>query len=172
MDVDCDGVDFQCTYWSSVRNSVTVPSGNPDGQPTTSFGRLDSIRVPWIVIPESTFEQQNIPPNAISAIICGGRMYYGIMGDTNSDNPQVIGEASVLMAQTCFPFENLGGNTGHDRPDVLCMSWYSSWLTIDIVFRTEFTHVSDVSLTNFYLLKKLGDRKMRSLINALIRGDS
>jgi Fungal chitosanase of glycosyl hydrolase group 75 len=35
-------------------------------------------------------------------------------------SPQVIGEASILMAQTCFPNEGLSGNMGHVPIDVLC----------------------------------------------------
>ena len=47
-------------------------------------------------------------------------MLYGVMGDTDGDNPQVIGEASLLMAQTCFPTEGLNGGIGHSALDVLC----------------------------------------------------
>ena len=50
-------------------------------------------------------------------------MFYGIMGDTNADDPEVIGEASFLLGQTCFPSEGLGGNNGHTILDVTCITY-------------------------------------------------
>jgi chitosanase len=47
-------------------------------------------------------------------------MFYGIYGDTDGDSPQVIGEASWLMARTCFPNDDLNGNSGHGGVDVTC----------------------------------------------------
>src|SRR5271170_7186497 len=94
--------------------------GNPDGQPTTDFGALSAFNVPWVVVPNSFFQHSHIPPNAISAVVCRGKVFYGIMGDTDGDNPEVIGEASFLMGQTCFPNEDLGGDNGHASLDVLC----------------------------------------------------
>lgn len=49
-------------------------------------------------------------------------MFYGIYGDAAGDTPEVIGEASWLMARTCFPNDNLNGNRGHDNVDVTCES--------------------------------------------------
>lgn len=47
-------------------------------------------------------------------------MFYGIYGDSDGDTPQVIGEASWLMARTCFPNDDLNGNSGHGDVDVTC----------------------------------------------------
>jgi chitosanase len=96
-------------------------SGNPDGQAQTDFGKLSSFNTPWVVIPDSYFQSHNVPKNALSVVICNGKMFYGIMGDTDGDHPQVIGEASVLMGKACFPDEHLGGNNGHTALDVLCI---------------------------------------------------
>lgn len=49
-----------------------------------------------------------------------GKMFYGIYADSNGDSPEVIGEASWLMARTCFPSENLNGGIGHTGVDVTC----------------------------------------------------
>lgn len=49
-------------------------------------------------------------------------MFYGIMGDTNGDVPEVIGEASWSMVQACFPNQGLNGSAGHPQTDVLCTS--------------------------------------------------
>ena len=97
-------------------------SGNQDGQNETSYGDLSAYHVPWIVVPDSFATQHKIPPNAISAVICAGRMFYAIMGDTNGADPEVIGEGSILLGQTCFPKEGLNGGKGHSADDVLCIS--------------------------------------------------
>ena len=47
-------------------------------------------------------------------------MFYGVYGDSNSDDPEVIGEASWLLARACFPKDNLSGNSGHENADVTC----------------------------------------------------
>lgn len=99
---------------------LLIRRGNTDGQPMTSYGNLSAYNVPYIVVPESYVDRKNIPPNAISAVICNGQMYYAIMGDTNGDTPQVMGEASWLLGQTCFPNAALSGGNAHDKMDVLC----------------------------------------------------
>jgi hypothetical protein len=40
----------------------------------------------------------------------------------SGDKPEVIGEASILLAQTCFPKEGLDGGNGHETLDVMCKS--------------------------------------------------
>lgn len=165
MDVDCDGVDFQCKYGGT--QLLIDHRGNQDGQPSTSFAVLDATKVPWVVIPESLFEMENVPPNAISAVICNGKMFYGVMGDTDGDNPEVIGEASELMAHTCFPNEGLNGGKGHSALDVLCKNPLFPCLITDIVFNTEFNQINETAITDFAALRKLGDQKMEALIMAL-----
>ncbi|CAI7601657.1 unnamed protein product [Penicillium pancosmium] len=92
MDVDCDGIDYKC-------------KGNPDGQSETNFGALAAYEVPFIVIPDTfgTTYQSDLSGNNVAAVICDNRMFYGIYGDSDGDDPEVIGEASWLMARTCFP---------------------------------------------------------------------
>lgn len=126
MDVDCDGVDYKCPY-VTFQILLTFRE-NPDGQPQTAFGALSAYNTPWVVVPNSYYESHNVPQNALSVVICNQKMYYGIMGDTDADHPQVIGEASWLMAQTCFPNEGLNGNNGHTPLDVLCTPPnYNGW---------------------------------------------
>lgn len=50
--------------------------------------------------------------------------------DKSGDNPEVIGEASILMAQTCFPGDGLDGGTGHSTLDVACESLGNTHLSI------------------------------------------
>lgn len=47
-------------------------------------------------------------------------MFYGILGDSNGHDPQITGEASWLMARTCFPNDDLSGTKGHTDLDVIC----------------------------------------------------
>ncbi|KAK0471272.1 fungal chitosanase of glycosyl hydrolase group 75-domain-containing protein [Armillaria novae-zelandiae] len=144
MDVDCDGVDFQC-------------SGNPDGQSETSFGALDAASVPWYVIPQTFWDaHQDIRPNALGAVICDGKMFYGIFGDTNGDSPEVIGEASLVLAQACFPNENLGGDNGHTPLDVLY-----------IIFGSQVPSGVGKEKIDIGALKTLGDEQVQLLEAAL-----
>ncbi|KAJ7307928.1 fungal chitosanase of glycosyl hydrolase group 75-domain-containing protein [Mycena albidolilacea] len=96
MDVDCDG--------------VAGCSDDVSGQAQTSFGHLDATQVPYFVLPaEFTAAHGDIvEPNAIGAIVCNGGAI-----------PEVIGEASLLLAQTCFPNDGLNANNGHTASDVL-----------------------------------------------------
>lgn len=44
-------------------------------------------------------------------------------GDTNGcDDDNFTGEASVAMANLCFPKDGLNGENGHDEHDILCGS--------------------------------------------------
>ncbi|KAJ6616176.1 fungal chitosanase of glycosyl hydrolase group 75-domain-containing protein, partial [Mycena sp. CBHHK59/15] len=128
MDIDCDGVDWNCT-------------GNSDGYPLTSFGTLDAREVPWFVLPESLMNINDtfFQPNSLGAIICNGTMFYAIFGDTNGGDPEVIGEGSLLLGQTCFPNDAIDGNNGHEGRDVACKftrvpERYVANLIQDIVF--------------------------------------
>jgi len=120
MNIDCDGTDWLCPY--DPTGMTLTDSGNADGQPQTDWGNLSAYQVPYIVVPNSAVQKLNIPQNAISVVVCAGQMFYAIMGDTNGNTPEVIGEASWLMGQTCFPNAGLNGGVGYDTPDVLCIS--------------------------------------------------
>ncbi|PTU21244.1 hypothetical protein P175DRAFT_0436784 [Aspergillus ochraceoroseus IBT 24754] len=146
MDVDCDGLDYKC-------------KGNPDGQSETDWGALAAYEVPWIVIPDKyvTANSKKLPGNNIAAVICNGKMFYGILGDTNGDDPEVTGEASWLMARTCFPDEDLNGDSGHTPADVT----YIVFLGDSAVLPS--SALNTHYITNFGTLKSMGD----SLVNAL-----
>ncbi|THU98237.1 hypothetical protein K435DRAFT_753198 [Dendrothele bispora CBS 962.96] len=150
MDVDCDGSQ-SC-------------SNNPDGQSQTSYGALNAEKVPFYVIPESFLGKKDggfIKPNSLGAIICNGKMFYAIMGDTNGDDPQLIGEGSILLARTCFPEENLGGDKGHDKLDVAYL-----------VFGDAVPSGVSEKTIDLQALKELGDRTLRAFQKALGLGSS
>ncbi|CAI7644971.1 unnamed protein product [Penicillium glandicola] len=150
MDVDCDGIDYQCT-------------GNHDGQPETNFGALAAYEVPFFVIPDkfgNTYKKL-LPGNNIGAVICGGKMFYGIYGDSDGDDPQVIGEASWLMARTCFPGDNLNGDNGHVDVDVT----YILFTGDDAVLPS--SALTKNYVTNFSTLRSMGDKLMTTLAKNL-----
>ncbi|GAW02070.1 extracellular chitosanase [Lentinula edodes] len=101
----------------------------------------------------SFVDQQNIKGNSLGAIICNNKMFYAIMGDTNGDSPEVIGEASWLMARTCFPADDLNGAKGHDQSDVTYIV-FGSLVPGGI---SEDTSTIDVAS-----LKALGDKTMKA----------
>ncbi|KAJ3763501.1 putative chitosanase [Lentinula raphanica] len=140
MDVDCDGTDYQCR-------------GNTDGQSETSYGALSAKRVPFYVLPQSFINRQNVKGNSLGAIICNNRMFYAIMGDTNGASPEVIGEASWLMARTCFPNDGLYGAKGHDQSDVM----YIVFGTLVPTGINEKSPTIDVSAP-----KELGDKTLKA----------
>ncbi|KAJ7223343.1 fungal chitosanase of glycosyl hydrolase group 75-domain-containing protein [Mycena pura] len=145
MDTDCDGPDDNC-------------KGNTDGQSQTSFGALDATKVPYFVLPlDFTVKNKDIlKANALGAIICDGKMFYGIYGDQDNDNPQVIGEASILMGQTCFPNDSIDGSQGHNTADVAY-----------IVFGSQVPDGVENSSIDIGALKTLGDAQVKLLQDAL-----
>ncbi|KAJ5776207.1 uncharacterized protein N7511_001218 [Penicillium nucicola] len=150
MDVDCDGIDYNC-------------KGNPDGQAETNFGALAAYEVPFIVIPDTfgTKYASVLPGNNIGAVICNGKMFYGIYGDTDGDSPQVIGEASWLMARTCFPNDDLNGNAGHGAADVT----YILFTGKDAVLPS--SALGKNYITNFTTLRSMGDKLISALAKNL-----
>ncbi|THU98230.1 Chitosanase-domain-containing protein, partial [Dendrothele bispora CBS 962.96] len=138
MDVDCDGAE----------------PNDPSGQGQTTWGYLNADQVPFYVLPQSlVFDETDgefVQPNSLGAIICGGKMFYAIMGDTNGDDVEHIGEASILLAQTCFPNDNLGGNNGHTSLDVAY-----------IVFGDAVLPGDNQMTIDIQALKDLGDRTVR-----------
>ncbi|KAJ5716140.1 hypothetical protein N7493_008051, partial [Penicillium malachiteum] len=150
MDVDCDGIDYRC-------------KNNQDGQPQTNFGALAAYEVPWIVIPDKFGTQYRsvLPGNNIAAVICDRKMFYGIYGDSDGDNPQVIGEASWLMARTCFLNDNLDGNNGHTGIDVT----YILFLGNNTMLPS--SSLNKNYITNFTTLRSMGDKLIDDLTRNL-----
>lgn len=104
-------------------------------------------------------------------------MFYGIYGDSDGDDPEVIGEASWLMARTCFPNDDLNGNAGHGAVDVTCklgtkqfMCAFANWKDIlftgnDAVLPS--SALSNNYITNFSTLRSMGDNLMAALAKNL-----
>ena len=96
---------------------------------------------------------------------------------TSEDNPQVIGEASILMAQTCFPKDGLSGDKGHTPIDVLCKllvavteyppTEHTTASHIDIHFGQQVPKGVQSQTIDIAALKKLGDAQVGKLVKAL-----
>ncbi|KAJ6494061.1 fungal chitosanase of glycosyl hydrolase group 75-domain-containing protein [Mycena vitilis] len=163
MDTDCDGPQSNCKVNNSTQRRskfllTTFGQGNRDGQKATSFGALDATKVPYFVLPERFTLQYKpiLKDNALGAIICGGKMFYGIYGDQDADSPEVIGEASILIGQTCFPDGIINGGNGHAENDVAY-----------IVFGDQVPAGVEKSSIDIPALKALGDAQMKLLEAAL-----
>lgn len=172
-----------------------------DGQPRTNWGTLSAYEVPYVVIPDRYLQahRDDLPGNNVAAVIwytppplpltslvgnilkqgSNGNMFYGILGDSDSDHPQVIGEASWLMARTCFPDDGLAGDVGHQEADVTCMSLslLSKANDVDIVFLGEKAVLPDSAvgeryLTNFGKLRAMGNKLVKKLASNVGSGPS
>ncbi|KAJ7262894.1 fungal chitosanase of glycosyl hydrolase group 75-domain-containing protein [Mycena rebaudengoi] len=145
MDIDCDGAFSKCP-------------GHTTSQSLTSFGALDASKVPYFVLPQEFADKQKgaLKPNALGAIICNGKMFYAIFGDTNGATPQVIGEGSYVLGQACFPGDGISGNSGHEELDVAY-----------IVFGKEVPKGVGKNTIDLAALKTLGDKQARLLAQEL-----
>ncbi|KFY09513.1 hypothetical protein V491_08125 [Pseudogymnoascus sp. VKM F-3775] len=131
MDIDCDGANRQAGKCAN----------DPTGQGTTAFQSevqelnvglkdLDSNLHPYVVFgneehsPEFKPKDHGMEPLSVMAVVCNDQVFYGIWGDTNGGTS--VGEASISLADLCFPDEDLNGNKGHDQKDVLYIGFPGS----------------------------------------------
>ncbi|MGZ3420908.1 MAG: glycoside hydrolase family 75 protein [Polyangiales bacterium] len=97
LDVDCDG------KMSTVCNKSTDPAyQNMTAMTDSKGGALDAATLPYVVIPTATttrwsYKTAGISGGAVVAVIYGGKVVYGVFGDTGPSN--IIGEASYAMAK-------------------------------------------------------------------------
>lgn len=159
MDIDCDGTDYQC-----LGNS----ENGDDGDAETAFGKLAAYETPYIVVPQSfqTKYAKTLPGNNVVAVICDGKMYYGIFGDTNGADPEIIGEASWRMGQACFPDDNISGENGHGADDVT----YIVFTGTDAVLPS--SALTTNYITNFGTLKSMGDSLTAALVKNIGLSDA
>ncbi|KAH2766674.1 hypothetical protein KXW10_008068 [Aspergillus fumigatus] len=128
MDIDCDGAN----------NSAGKCANDPSGQGETAFksdvkkfgiSDLDANIHPYVVFgnedhsPKFKPQSHGMQPLSVMAVVCNGQLHYGIWGDTNGGVS--TGEASISLADLCFPNEHLDGNHGHDPNDVLFIGFTS-----------------------------------------------
>jgi chitosanase len=128
MDIDCDGAN----------NSAGKCANDPSGQGQTAFksdvkkfgiSDLNANVHPYVVFgneehsPSFSPQSHGMQPLSVVAVVCNGQLHYGIWGDTNGGVS--TGEASISLADLCFPNEHLDGDHGHDPNDVLFIGFTS-----------------------------------------------
>ncbi|KAF3920079.1 hypothetical protein AA313_de0200589 [Arthrobotrys entomopaga] len=126
MDIDCDGAhncggtstDFQSgTAFDDILSSGGYGIKSLDAS-IHQFSVLGTCHLNLV---------GTIQPLALVAVVCNNQLFYSVWGDTNGcDNNDATGEASISLAQMCFPNEGLNGNNGHEGHDVLYMAFEGS----------------------------------------------
>jgi chitosanase len=95
---------------------------------------------------------------------------------SSGDTPEKIGEASILLANTCFPTAHLDGGTGHDTIDVVCKPFghqhfagnsHLIFVPVDILFGHEVPSGVGDKTIDIPALKALGDTQAGKLAAAL-----
>lgn len=94
LDVDCDGgTSAACRADPDYQSSTSAVTST--GQP------LDASRLNFVVVPLDTdgfsFSSRNVKSGTVVAVVYGGRLAYGIVGDLGPRG--TIGEASAYMAE-------------------------------------------------------------------------
>ena len=141
MDVDCDGAN------NTGGDCANDPSGQSqtafmDSLPQYGINDLDANVHPYVVFGNAGFDPQSfgMEPLSVMAVVCNNQLvrldspyndhcypqlgtqtnfqqFYGVWGDTNGYDS--TGEASIALAQMCFPNDGLTGDNGHGPDDVL-----------------------------------------------------
>ncbi|KAL7805623.1 glycoside hydrolase family 75 protein [Trichoderma gracile] len=159
MDVDCDGADDKA---GDCSNDPTGFGETAFKDAVQSYGipDLNANIHPYVVVNEKPFfdGQQYIKPLSVMAIVCNNQVWYGIWGDTNTE--PTTGEASISLAQLCFPNEHLNGDFGHGAKDVL----YIGFIGDDTVPGKNGAKWNAQNVSEFEAsIKSLGDRLVQGL---------
>lgn len=136
VDIDCDGTGMG-----------TGDCGNdPSGQSMTAFqdlvqqysnGAISDLNTHihnFVVLGNDNSAEEgdggqsfdptgdaDIQPLSVVAVVCGGKLVYGVWGDVNGG--KLTGEASISLAKQCFPDEDITGDSGHGDHDVLYLAF-------------------------------------------------
>ncbi|KAK6345768.1 hypothetical protein TWF718_007674 [Orbilia javanica] len=126
MDIDCDGAS-NCGGlsgdWQSGTSFDDILVSKKYGVKT-----LDASVHQFSVLGTCNLNLEGlISPLALVAVVCNNQLFYSVWGDTNGcDDNNFTGEASISLAQLCFPNEGLNGNKGHTAHDVLYLAFTGS----------------------------------------------
>ncbi|KKK25173.1 hypothetical protein AOCH_004549 [Aspergillus ochraceoroseus] len=180
MDVDCDGLEYGCegnpdgqplTNWGALDAYqvpfIVIPDkflvANPDLLPGNNVAAIIwSVNLLLLLLLLLFSLNGNIRSEVTdTSEISNNKIFYAILGDSNHNDPQVTGEASWLLARTCFPDEKLNGNKGHTTSDVTY-----------IVFTGQNAVLPDTALnanyiTDFGKLREMGDTLVSGLVSEL-----
>jgi hypothetical protein len=140
MDVCCDGIqdgpadDGRCDTDPSYL-SITAFQWIVESYGVGNQTDLDANVHPYVVFGNTaedgndgwpTFDPQQygIEPLSVMAVLCGGKLFYGIWGDMKGDygDAAMVGEASISLATACYGMD-MNGNHGYDGDDVLYLAF-------------------------------------------------
>lgn len=147
MDVDCDGAynattdDGRCSS-STDTQSITSFQDIIVSYGFDSLSDIDANVHPYVVFgnvaggyatsdnnsrdsyAEYDPMSDGIVPLSLMAVVCNGRLVYGVWGDYNGDDGgrSLVGEASISLATLCFG-DGVNGDNGHDADDVLYIAF-------------------------------------------------
>lgn len=130
MDIDCDGdqssPDPRCQGSDDTQSATTWKE---QLQQRGNISDLNASVHPYVVLGNSgsvDFDPQDygIRPLSVVAVVCGGKLIYGVWGDTNGDDDDepLVGEASLALATACFG-DGMAAHNGHDVSDVLYVAF-------------------------------------------------
>ncbi|CAN6656098.1 hypothetical protein TRVA0_028S01662 [Trichomonascus vanleenenianus] len=130
MDIDCDGAlsggDGRCGYTGDTQGQTAfrdevrkygIRDLNPNYIPYVVFGNEGEY--------SPTFDprEYGVQPLSVMAVVCNGKLLYGVWGDTNGDDgPPLVGEASLSLATECFG-KSMDNDNGHVKKDVLYIAF-------------------------------------------------
>ncbi|KAF3290739.1 hypothetical protein TWF970_000005 [Orbilia oligospora] len=126
MDIDCDGAS-NC---GGLSGDWQAGTSFDDILVSKKYGvkTLDASIHQFSVLGTCNLNLEGlISPLALVAVVCNNQLFYSVWGDTNGcDDNNFTGEASISLAQLCFPNEGLNGNKGHTAHDVLYLAFTGS----------------------------------------------
>ncbi|GJN94318.1 hypothetical protein Rhopal_007392-T1 [Rhodotorula paludigena] len=118
MDIDCDGSEGTTGPCASDQSFLGDTAFQDD-----QGSNIDAQSVQYVVINQGdAFEptQHNIEPLSVVAVVCNGKLTYGVWADTNALGS--MGEASVYLGRVCYGSQ-INGNYGHSEADVLYIAF-------------------------------------------------
>ncbi|ORY14365.1 fungal chitosanase of glycosyl hydrolase group 75-domain-containing protein [Clohesyomyces aquaticus] len=132
MDIDCDGLNAGEGDCFNDPTGQSMTAFQSDAQ---KFGidDLDAHIHTYVVLGNDNSASEGnggekfdpksagIEPLSVVAVVCGGKMFYGVWGDINGGVS--TGESSLALGQLCFPNDGLTGNNGHSEHDILYIAF-------------------------------------------------
>ncbi|KAK1149636.1 hypothetical protein N8T08_005188 [Aspergillus melleus] len=130
MDIDCDGEQTSGDGRCGSSQDTQGQTAFKDEVSKYGINDLNAYIHPYVVLGnegdyDPTFDPRahGVEPLSLVAVVCNGKLIYGIWGDTNGDDGKpLVGEASLATATACFG-EDMNGNSGHDEKDVLYIAF-------------------------------------------------
>ncbi|KAJ5496162.1 Fungal chitosanase [Penicillium fimorum] len=168
MDIDCDGANRLKGDCHNDGSGQSQTAFMRELQNMSELDDLDAGIHPYVVFGTAKYDpkKSGLKPLSVMAIVCGGKLHYGIWGDTNGNT--ATGEASLALGKLCFPDEEITGNSGHTDKDVL----YIGFTGNDAVPKNDTKWEVKDTKTFEASIKSLGDELVKGLGSAGSKGST